>query len=157
MVVLILHMAFGYDSINDFYKVVAIFFYICDNGVVESQVKVHTLGTNSWRMVQGDFPVPMGSSLKFVSGTLKWISCNDDYNEVVSFDLANESYRKFLQPNYEGFVDRGNVILGVLKDCLCILTPSYALSYVWLMKEYGNEVSWTKLFSVPDVNDLFFF
>lgn len=57
---------FGYDSINDIYKVVAIFFYLCDNGVVESQVKVHTLGANSWRLVQGDFPVPNGSSLKFV-------------------------------------------------------------------------------------------
>jgi hypothetical protein len=34
--------------------------------------------------------------------------------------------------------------LGVLRDCLCLISGHD----VWIMKEYGNKESWTKLFTV---------
>jgi hypothetical protein len=37
-------------------------------------------------------------------------------------------------------------ILGVLRDCLCIIAHNVDFSSVWLMKEHGNEDSWTELF-----------
>jgi hypothetical protein len=43
---------------------------------------------------------------------------------------------------------------GVLRDCLCILAHSDTSSDVWLMKEYGNKDSWTKLLCVPYMGDV---
>jgi len=140
---------FGYDPLSDNYKVVAVFCYGSSNGVLKAKISVHTLGICSWRMIEGNFPVPKDGLLKlnFVSGTLNWFVYTDDDYCVVSFDLANESYRKVLPPNFGG-EDVYNAILGVLRDCLCISTRSRAFYSVWLMKEYGNEKSWIKLFRV---------
>ena len=47
---------FGYDRFADNYKVVAVFGYRCDSSPdYITQLKVHTLGTNSWRLID-DFP-----------------------------------------------------------------------------------------------------
>jgi len=151
---------FGYDHVTDVYKVVAVF--SCDyvNKMSKSQGMVYTLGTNSWRMIQGDLPLPHRfrcESLVFVSGALNWIAYEDnDNHSVVSFGLVIESYRRLLLPNYGG-ENVSYVMLGVLRDCLCFVAPSLELANVWLMKEYGNEESWTKLFCVPYMNDFFLF
>jgi F-box interacting protein len=145
---------FGYDSSMDNYKAVAVFSYVYGYGVPKAKIMVHTLGTNSWRMIDGDFPVSSGLSLKYVSDTLNWLEYIDNVYYLVSFDLVNESYRKFSPPNY-GVEDVDDVILGVLKDCLCISGHTRAFSSVWMMKEYGNEESWIKLYSVPYMNDPF--
>ncbi|XP_058756081.1 F-box/kelch-repeat protein At3g23880-like isoform X2 [Vicia villosa] len=140
----------GFDTLIDNYKVVC----VVDEGILEdAKIKVHTLGTNSWRMIPGDFPVPTRRSLKLASGTLNWFSF-DDYR-IVSFDLVNESCRKLLPPTYYGEVVY-SVILDVLRDCLCIFAHSYTSSTVWMMKEYGNEESWTQLFRVPRREESFY-
>ena len=59
-----------------------------------------------------------------------------------------ESYKRLLQPNY-GVEDVYKVILGVSRNCLCIFACKQTFFDAWLMKEYGNEGSWTKLFCVP--------
>ena len=84
-----------------------------------------------------------------MSGALNWIAyrANGD-NSVISFDLVNESSRELLQPDYGG-ESVPDVILSVLRDCLCIFARTHQFSTVWLMKEYGNEESWTKLSHVP--------
>jgi F-box interacting protein len=140
---------FGYDPLIDNYKVVAVFCYDSGNEILEAKTNVYTLGTNSWRMIEGNFPVPKDGlrKLTYVSGTLNWYVYTDDDLCVVSFDLVNESHRKLLPPNFGG-EDRYHVVLGVLRDCLCITTSSRAFYSVWLMKEYGNEKSWIKLFCV---------
>jgi len=40
--------------------------------------------------------------------------------------------------------------LGVLRDCLCLMSrdDTYSGKDVLVMKEYGNRESWTKLFNV---------
>ncbi|CAK8571741.1 unnamed protein product [Lathyrus sativus] len=146
---------FGYTHFSDSYKVVAVSCYESD-GSYKTQVKVLTLGTNAWRRIQ-DFPsgVPFDDSGKFLSGTVNWLASRDSYSSwvIVSLDLENESYRELLQPDYGG-VTVVTLSLGVLRDCLCILSHTDTFSDIWLMNEYGNKDSWTKLFRVPYTGDV---
>ncbi|GMI96161.1 hypothetical protein like AT3G23880 [Hibiscus trionum] len=142
---------FGFDaSVND-YKVVRVFCY--RSTAVENGVCVYSLKTNCWRKIP-DFPpgFPMKAG-KHVDGSLNWAVVRrqgmDFFCYIVSLDLAEETYTEVLQPSYGD--DAVHVrTLGVLDGCLC-LTCNYGRSYadVWVMKEYGNSESWTKLFSIP--------
>ncbi|CAJ2658501.1 unnamed protein product [Trifolium pratense] len=147
-----------YDQFNDnySYKVVAVNYIESDNNVsyyrYRPQLKVYTLGTNSWRMIQ-DFPycIPLGlSSGRFISGTVNWLAYNNLFISlvIVSFDLENEFYQEITLPDYE-VVIRPQVTLVVLRDCLSIIAESNTYLDVWLMDEYGNTESWTKLFRIP--------
>ncbi|KEH34028.1 F-box/kelch-repeat protein At3g06240 [Medicago truncatula] len=111
---------FGYDHVTNVYKVLAVFSCDFGNMVFKAQGMVHTLGTNSWRMINGELPLPDNryESLKFVSGALHWIAYRDNNHSVVSFNLGIESYGKFLPPNYGG-EDVHNVILGA-RGIVCV-------------------------------------
>jgi F-box interacting protein len=151
---------FGYDYVTDDYKVVAFLGYcgLRDSStgdlVLKAEVKVNTLGTNFWRNIQ-DFPFDslpdISSGGKFVSGAINWLA-STSWNEgpyfIVSLDLGNESYQKILPPDY-GEVHVIALSLGVLRDCLCMISGHD----IWIMKEYGNQESWTKLFSVSYIRD----
>jgi F-box interacting protein len=142
---------FGYDSSKDKYKVVVVLDYYMPHTTNEGswvekiEVKVHTLGTNIWRNIQG-YPfggVPVWGPGKFVSGTINWLVSGSP-RFIVSFDLVNESYQKILpRIGGEDMCDLWSI--GVLRDCLCVTS----VNDVWIMEEYGNKESWTKLFTVP--------
>ncbi|XP_004486105.1 F-box/kelch-repeat protein At3g23880-like [Cicer arietinum] len=148
--------AFGYDHFSDTYKVVSVSCYRSFNLTdcfFKTKVKIHTLGTNSWRRIQ-DFPtgVPFefDESGKFVNGTINWLASTNSSSlwVIVSLNLKDECYQELLLPDYGG-VDVVTLTIGVLSDCLCILSYSDTFSDVWLMKEYGNKDSWTNSFRVP--------
>ncbi|GAU20087.1 hypothetical protein TSUD_381790 [Trifolium subterraneum] len=153
------NFGFGYvyDHFNDnyIYKVVAVNHYDAyrsDNDVIsKTRVKVYTLGTSSWRMIQ-DFPygIPLHPCGTFVSGTVNWWVTNGSHTSrvIVSLDLDKESYQEIMQPNYGVGIEVTRT-LGVLRDCLSTVARSDTFSDVWLMKEYGNKESWTKLFRIP--------
>ncbi|KAI5411075.1 hypothetical protein KIW84_056282 [Lathyrus oleraceus] len=130
---------FGYDSVTDNYKVVVI---------EKTQVKVHTLGTKFWKNI-GDFPKATDheqKSGKYVSGTINWLAQRWPRSSppfIVSFDLGNESYQEVLLPDNKE-VNDNFMTLDVFADCLCMLCGHD----IWLMKEYGNKESWTKLFTI---------
>jgi len=147
---------FGYDHVNDKYKVVVVLHYDVDilPGEVslfdKTEVKVYTFGTDFWKSIK-EFPfdgVPVESG-KFVSGTINWLASKHRKRNgpcfIVSFDLEDESYQEILMPDY-GEVDAYDLSLGVLRDSLCMISDHD----VWVMKEYGNKDSWTKLFTVSD-------
>jgi len=99
---------FGYDRFTDNYKVVAVFRYKSDRSPdYKTQVKIHTLSTNSWRLID-DFPYrasqfPLRSSGRFVSGKLNWLIYPHDsmtVRPIVSLDLGTKSYQVILQPDY---------------------------------------------------------
>nr|AFK46050.1 unknown [Medicago truncatula] len=145
-----IYSCFGYDHSTDSYKVAAFIKWMPNSEIYKTYV--HTMGTTSWRMIQ-DFPcTPYLKSGKFVSWTFNWLAYKDKYSVssllVVSLHLENESYGEILQPDY-GSVDVLSISLWVLRDCLSILSNSNTFSDVWLMKEYGNQDSWTRLFRVP--------
>jgi len=43
--------------------------------------------------------------------------------------------------------------MGLVRDCLCVSAITDMFLDVWIMKEYGNQESWTKLYHVPDIQD----
>ncbi|MED6156935.1 hypothetical protein PIB30_018858 [Stylosanthes scabra] len=147
---------FGYDRFTDTYKVVA----VSSSGRhddPESYAEVHTLGTDSWRYVP-DFPnaVPENSGV-FVNGTFNWLVAWDvgmgsALNYVIaSMDLRTETFQELLPPVGAAgdIVIYRSSFLCVLKGCLCLLCNVRVACDVWVMKEYGNDESWSKLFSVP--------
>ncbi|AES68587.2 F-box protein interaction domain protein [Medicago truncatula] len=103
---------FGYVPLTGNYKVVTVFNHVSGNGPNKAKLKVHTLGTNNWRTIEGDFPVGGYSSLIFVSSMLNWIVSSDPFYNVVSFNLVNESHQKLLPPNFGG-EDVNDVILAL--------------------------------------------
>ncbi|XP_058753365.1 F-box/kelch-repeat protein At3g23880-like [Vicia villosa] len=148
---------FGYDHVNDDYKVVVLLSSILfDNNyymgiyVEKTQVKVHTLGTDYWKSIP-DFPfggILVRDSGQFVSGTINWLAYDKNSNWeghsfIISFDLKKECFRQILQPDYEDIRASARQ-LGVWKDCMWVVSGRD----VWLMKEYGNKESWTKLFTI---------
>ncbi|KAI8556175.1 hypothetical protein RHMOL_Rhmol05G0231400 [Rhododendron molle] len=139
---------FGYDESIDDYKVVRFF---SSTGCREVQVKVYTLRSDSWRRIR-DFPLsrfPKGLGT-FVNGSLHWIVVNESYN-IVSLDLAKETYGEVLQPEYgDGYLH--DITLDILNGCLCIVRYRDSCADVWVMKEYGIRESWTMLGVVPCVS-----
>lgn len=88
-----------------------------------------------------------------MSGTINWLVSSQRWPRpnlrfIVSFDLGNESYQRVLLPDNEE-VNAITLTLDVSRDCLCIISGHD----VWLMKEYGNKESWTKLFTVSYKQD----
>ncbi|KAH7849046.1 hypothetical protein Vadar_012208 [Vaccinium darrowii] len=139
---------FGYDSSNDDYKVVRVY-YVGD----QLEVEVYSLRKDSWRRI-GDFPsiltryyVGVG---KLLGGSILWIATNPSNNSslITALDLSEETYREIPQPNYESRITYLSLI--VLKGCLCIVCEdAYFSFHLWAMNEFGIKESWTKLTTLP--------
>ncbi|KEH24840.1 putative F-box domain-containing protein [Medicago truncatula] len=147
--------SFGYDHFTNSYRVVVVFCYQL-NKSCKTLVKVSTLGNDFWRTIP-DFPSqimgqPERHPGKFVSGTINWVILdreNDSSRVILSLDLGNESYQEILQPNYGLDEPLHNFSLGVYRDYLCVLAHTKSFLDIWVMKDFGNKESWTKLFIVP--------
>ena len=147
----ILMYGFGYDLVNDNYKVVSVlrvFECISGNYAKEDEVKVHTLGANSWKRIPmiPFVVVPIQKSGQCVSGTINWLVSKDTRKSqcfILSLDMSNYSYQKVSFPT-DCKVDGCSLHLSVLRDCLTM----FCGDGVWVMKEYGNNESWTKLFTI---------
>jgi len=143
--------SFGYDRCIDKYKIVAV------SGVDgRDEVSVYTLSTDTWRRIP-DFPYsgPFDSYGIFVSGTINWLSLDEVSSlcVIVSLDLEKELYQTLSLPDFkkDPLTTLGG--LGVLRDCLCIFASNNMFFDVWIMKEYGNKKSWTRLYRIPYMED----
>ncbi|KAK9267990.1 hypothetical protein L1049_010428 [Liquidambar formosana] len=152
---------FGYDSVNDDYKLVRMAQFTYSSGLYgsfESQVDVYSLKMNSWRRIQ-DFPYYLPVEQvhgELACGALHWIvlqrprwNINIIVSLVAAFDLGLEEYREVPLPQFLGegcFV----MSLGVLGGCLCLLCHYGDHVDMWVMKEYGLKESWTILSIVLD-------
>jgi F-box interacting protein len=137
-------VSFGYDCFIDNYKVIVVF--------SKNKVCVNSLGNDYWRKIE-DFPFSYricGPGV-FVSGTVNWLARDslDSKRVIVSLDLEKESYQNLSQPD----LVNNNWTLEVLNDCLCIFARSDMFFDLWVMKEYGDKESWTKMYSVPYMED----
>ncbi|GLU20565.1 hypothetical protein SLE2022_367560 [Rubroshorea leprosula] len=155
---------FGYDSVNDDYKVVRIIqSFRVEDKVFELEVKVWSFGEKGWRRIE-DLPYVLsfpGANGVFVCGALHWaVSRKDEpenVNTIVALDLGVEEYREVPQPEYPDG-EEFHWEVGVLEGCLCVIAD-YVDSHVdlWVMREYGVKESWTKLLSLAcgEVTDSF--
>ena len=149
---IITYHGFGYDQVNDKYKLL-VFVHNRDD-FSEKITRIYTFGENSWTTLP-NFPSYPGSWLgKFVSGTLNWIVGKDGVNSnqrvILSVDLEKETYGEVLLPQHD---DYGvcNPMMHVLSNCLCVCSDNHAETHlaVWIMKEYGVAESWTILTIIP--------
>lgn len=154
---------FGYDCKTCDYKVVRI---VTGDWDSFSRVIVHTLGTDSWRILQ-DIPYSICISRVngvHLNGVLHWMlgtrsRVNEAANRViVSFDIGDENFKEMQLPfplcEKRGRVDISDFALCLLGGNLCLLgNPLNSASVdVWILKEYGVMDSWTKVFSISTLN-----
>ncbi|GAU38949.1 hypothetical protein TSUD_363880 [Trifolium subterraneum] len=118
------------------------------------EVNVHILGTDYWTRIPDFLPIPRSSELLgsregiFVSDSVNWLV--SDF--IVSLDLEKESYQKLSLPvsvshqlgTYSYFDN-----LGKLRGCLSLHFNGKCFADLWIMKEFGNDKSWTKLLTLP--------
>jgi len=136
-------ISFGYDHFIDNYKVISV--------STENEVSVYTLGTDYWTRIEN---IPnnycVHSTGTFVSGTVNWFATDDSsMHFILSLDLEKGSYQHLLLPNS----NNDSSMLSLIRDCLCLSASSDMFMDVWIMKEYGDQESWTKLYVVPDIQD----
>jgi F-box interacting protein len=145
--------SFGYDHFIDSYKIIVVTSSCFEIRNIE--VSVHTLGTNYWRRIH---EIPISGWIResgiFVSGTINWMVLDVSkirLSAIVSLDLEKETYQMLPQPDLEGNLWKS---LGILRDCLYIFDSNDGMFFdVWIMKEYGNRESWTKLCCVPPMRN----
>ncbi|PNX87815.1 F-box protein, partial [Trifolium pratense] len=147
---------FGYDHVNDKYKVLAVVEHdvrdINNEDFGESLTKIYTFGEDSWRTIQ-DLPYIHSTYAvgKYVSGTLNWVAHKLTQYVIISFDLDKETYRDVLLPptirDCNDYMCKPS--LCVLNDRLCLCFVNKTHWVVWSMKEYGVVESWTKLIKIP--------
>ncbi|KEH33120.1 putative F-box domain, galactose oxidase/kelch, beta-propeller, F-box associated interaction [Medicago truncatula] len=132
--------SFGYDHLIDNYKVIVV--------SSKNKVSVNTLGTDYWTRIED---IPYSDNIcgqgVFVNGTVNWLASDD--SNILSLDLNKESYQHLLLPDSENDL----WILHVVRDCLGLFGTGDMSLDVWIMKDYGNKESWTKLYSVPNMQD----
>ncbi|KAL3506324.1 hypothetical protein ACH5RR_031706 [Cinchona calisaya] len=137
---------FGYDKLNDDYKVVG----IKNTEFGNNEFELYSRKTNSWKRIE-DYKyngLPR-QQFDFLDGKLHFIL--DIFfaseSKIVSFDLAKETFGEMAYPDPFYLVRS----LGVLGGCLAILGTQYAINGVdvWIMMDYGVKESWTKVAFVP--------
>ncbi|XP_038715896.1 F-box protein CPR1-like isoform X2 [Tripterygium wilfordii] len=155
---------FGYDSVNDDYKVVRMVlgsFWDSGEGLSspDAEVGVYSLKSDSWRRVFSLLSLYRPFYHKYfhrwcgvlAGGALHWVSPRDPVNDrpnfIIGFDLRSEEFYRVSQPDYETY--NFDLDLSVLGGCLSALCNYNSQCVdVWVMKEYGVKESWTKLFKV---------
>lgn len=157
---------FGYDSVNDDYKIVTVSRYDTENGFgfntddeddsdycPEMLVNVYSMKTGTWkRAPSSPYYCHCVSSGVFLNGCIHWLGevgtlQSPDFI-IVAFDLVEEKFKEMPRP---GSLTHENVYssrLLVLNGCLCAFGDGG--SSVWVMKEYGVEESWTS-FTISDL------
>ncbi|XP_065870860.1 F-box protein At3g07870-like [Euphorbia lathyris] len=113
-------------------------------------VQVHILGTRSWKNIEfSPYSGYMFLFPTYLNGAVHWICLLvKKLILILSFDCEKECFHPFPSPPLREGI-RDNVGMGVLGGCLCICDSSDpSLTCVWVMKNYGVETSWTKVFEI---------
>ncbi|KAL8040776.1 hypothetical protein ABFX02_10G121100 [Erythranthe guttata] len=145
----------GYDSASDDYKVVRID-RLFRHGKSVYQTSVYSLKMESWRIIK-DCPYDISwvgpTRGIFLGGAIHWLSLHDI---IIALDLETEEYREFSMPvlppnSKELFETRLDVLGGCLVMSFYYLIPRME---GWMMKDYGDEKSWVKLFSFGGIGSI---
>ncbi|KAL7157656.1 hypothetical protein ABFS83_02G092000 [Erythranthe nasuta] len=154
---------FGVSKTTDQYKIVRILHEIkkgLDPGahallsITRSVCFVYVLGTGLWRSIAPPTPFIYESCSTGVSlnGTIHWLVQNVDGSHCIScFDIETELFSTFLPPPLPISKRFQNILLLSLVDLggyLCVCDNTVEEIDMWLMKEYGDEKSWTKEFVI---------
>ncbi|KAI9127921.1 hypothetical protein K1719_000914 [Acacia pycnantha] len=98
---------FGYDSFSDDFKLLRISCFVdLHTRSFESQVKVYSLRTNSWKSIQRmPYALCARTMGVFVGGALHWVVTRklelDSPDLIIAFDLKHENLREVPMPGEE--------------------------------------------------------
>ncbi|KAL8096468.1 F-box protein CPR1-like [Apium graveolens] len=144
------YCGFGYDAVNDDYKVLRIL-RPDDKNFSGYKVTVYSLKNNSWRRLQdlSSYFGLVGPWGMFVGGAVHWITVKPWGSEIcpsiLAFDVGAENYKELQMPRNIG----EEMSLGIFAESLCITEFHLDIHInVWVMKDYGVGNSWYKLFSL---------
>lgn len=159
---------FGFDSKTNDYKVVRVARLLDreDEDGSSLKVEVYSLATDEWRMVTTGLPsrcvVRGREPLAFVNGALHWIAfrrttTNNFQSFVMVFDLGDEVIREIALPEFLNGFDGDQywvrMSISVYKNSLALFHQqdfSSPCLNIWVMKEYVDESSWTKIVTLAD-------
>ncbi|KAL3648712.1 hypothetical protein CASFOL_005115 [Castilleja foliolosa] len=159
---------FGYDSVVDDYKVVAVFYLMPDDEIdpvpiyIDTLVYVYYVKRGVWKKIENSprhYSLPAYFSGTFLNGAIHWLgSKSEDCAVIAALDLDNEVFFEIPAPS---IADLNNILFGVLLvlgGCLCVVDTlsNREGTDVWIMKDYGVVDSWRKFtVSVHCFADLF--
>jgi F-box interacting protein len=154
---------FGFDAKTNDYKVVR--FVTLENagriGEFPPEVEVYSLAIGEWRMVTalapiGDVCGPARQA--FINGALhsialKKVANNKLIHFVMVFDLGDEVFCEMELPKFlEEDVYWAPPAISAYGNSLALFRETVRALNIWVMKEYADASSWTKIytFAVPD-------
>ncbi|KAF9625486.1 hypothetical protein IFM89_023402, partial [Coptis chinensis] len=134
-------LGLGLDRSGNEFKVVQLLL-IGDN--LKSEAYMHTLGSNLWRKVD-DVPNVrcFSASYALVNGSLHWLTYS---YRILSLDLTCEKIWAHSAPLSSLYL-MPDLLLADLGGCLSICGSSSIVdtSELWIMKDYNDKESWTRL------------
>ncbi|XP_057790739.1 F-box protein CPR1-like [Salvia miltiorrhiza] len=150
---------FGASKITGRYKAVIIKSNDYDE---ESDCHVYTLGTGSWRRLEGIPGVYQFGEGAFVNGNLYWkASIRKEATWISCFDVETECFSFFKAPPYDaqGLPFLRGMCISAMSGCLwfCKVASEYGYGNdggrreltIWIMKEYGVDESWSEEYVIP--------
>ncbi|KAK9949279.1 hypothetical protein M0R45_004812 [Rubus argutus] len=160
------YYGFGYVSATDDYKL-----FVGVAADLVEVVQMFSLRARHWKKIDADplywNPVQRGVLLNETLHWLNWVardyadldSDGEDDGEpvLIAFDLAREEFWTNPVPFAAGEHKYRDAELGVSCDgCLHVICSPHRESLVsvefWVMREYGKDDSWTKLYNLKSCN-----
>jgi F-box interacting protein len=143
--------AFGYDPVNNDYKVLKIAQYFESQESNEFEVNVYSLKTHSWRRVEDEWPYKhldvISSGPVYLNGAFRWlVKTQAGGIRLVTFNITAE---KFQDQTLPVEVEPKSVrTLEVLRGSLCVSAygPGERAIELWMMKESS---CWSRLCALP--------
>ncbi|KAM3693894.1 hypothetical protein ACJW31_07G019300 [Castanea mollissima] len=157
-------VGFGFDSKTNDYKVVR-FVTLKEKGQKGKsppEVEVYSLSTGKWRMVTALPPIGAARGREqeaFVNGALHWVALrktgNKFLNFVMVFDLGDEVFREIALPKLSdknGDEYWVRVSISAYGNSLALFQQGFSIHRlsIWVMKDYADASSWTKIRTLPD-------
>ncbi|XP_047337833.1 F-box/kelch-repeat protein At3g23880-like [Impatiens glandulifera] len=149
----IVSYGFGYDEVNDDYKLVVIYLLRTSSSIewnFRPEGKIYGLKSGSWSRIENVYKRTRVYALcTYVSGSLNWEAAD---GLIASFDLSKETWSVISRPVY---LNEERAIWGLnignLDGKLCQLFYLEEMMKIdlWVMKEFGKVESWLKMYSIP--------
>lgn len=158
-------LAFGFDSKTNDYKVMQILFCSSNKFGVAYHVEIYNLTTDSWREYGGIVPANIMYvniwSMLYRTETFCWWAKDGDHEIILSFDMANEEFKRSPLPS--DIEDLGGehritrAIVPMNESIALIVYPQKQVEKffdLWVMKELGVEKSWTRLSTIGPLSGI---
>jgi F-box interacting protein len=154
---------FGYDQVNDDYKVIRHIYYFRDSYIDGELWEIYCLKSNCWRKLDLDMPTQevccggVGVQV-YTDGVCHWWNGNGHESEIggeaylVSFDLNSETFVKTYIPSNMDYIRPASVSahLGMLNGSICWIARygDTCTFHISILGEVGIKESWIKLLIV---------